>query len=123
MSSDWSVGLFGCCHDCGMCIDHICCEPCQISRQLNALNGERDTCDIPMCALNCLCAPVAWACIFNIRRKVVDKYHIDENMIASVLKCCCCPACNLCQTHTELTVRGTWPGGTCCGKQPSAPPN
>ena len=123
MSSDWRVGLFGCMHDSGLCFDNWCCAPCQISRQLNALDGQRDTCDLPKCLLSCLLPPVAWVCIFKIRRDVVNKYHIDEGTVGSVLKCLCCPACNLCQTQTELTLRGTWPGGTCCEKQPCSVPN
>lgn len=116
MSGQWGTGLFDCLMDTTQCADTICCGLCAISRQLKALEGVTNECDIGLCVVAYFCG----ACmVTKIRMGTVEKYGIAEDTMMSVLiGCCFCPACSLCQTHRELTLRNAWPGGTLCHKQP-----
>ena len=118
MSREWRIGLCGCCTTCGSCFDNTFCIPCQLSRHCQALDNQRDTCSLPMCVGFFCCMPLASIFICMTRRKIIEKYNIDEGMIGSCCRCICCGPLLMCQHHHELTGQGMWPGGTCCEKQP-----
>jgi Cys-rich protein (TIGR01571 family) len=118
-STAFSTGVCGCMDDKASCIDTICCYPCQVGRQCNALEGKVNEGNMMYClvtTLACWCGlhEIA-ACL--LRCKVVDRYNLDES---KVMSCCCgvfCLLCSVCQTYREVTLRGSWPGGICV-KQP-----
>ena len=71
-----------------------------------------------MCLAGYLCAPIMTC---QIRRRVAERFNLDEGCCMSVICCYFCMYCSLCQTHRELTYHNSWPGGTCCQREPPAP--
>ncbi len=112
--ANWATGLCDCTLDTNQCIDNCICFPCSISRQINAVeNMVPDTFTVG----KCLC-PGILCCFANcmVRRKIVDRYHLDEGLIGSLIFGCL--PCSVCQHHRELTKQGTWPGGSCLHSSP-----
>ena len=113
--SQWGTGLFQCMVDTTQCVDTACCALCALSRQWKAAEGITNQLDIPMCVIAYFCG---YCMNCALRRKVVEKYNIDEAPVVSIVTAWICGGCSLCQTHRELTIRNAWPGGTVCHKQP-----
>jgi Cys-rich protein (TIGR01571 family) len=114
----YTTGLCDCMKDTSSCVDIYCCFPCQVGRQCAASNASEPQVDTFQCT-GCLFAlffPALGACC--IRRNVAERFNLDEGCCGSTCFACLCPSCSLCQTHRELTIRGTWPGGVCCHKEP-----
>jgi len=112
------TGIFGCCGDVSGCLDVVICGPCNIGRQCGAVEGMDDTMECLPCVLSMIpfCVPIM-AC--QLRRKVADKYMIDEEgMCGSFLCSFLCTACSVCQTSRELNLRGAKTGHTCCEPNP-----
>lgn len=113
----WNTGLCACTVDLKQAIDNCICFPCSISRQLNAVDDSApNTFTLSKCLLPGLLCCFA-SCI--VRRKIVDRYHIDEGFVGSLLHGLCGP-CATCQHHRELTKRNCWPGGSCLHNQPGS---
>jgi Cys-rich protein (TIGR01571 family) len=114
----FTTGLCDCMKDVSSCVDIYCCWPCQMGRQCAAADTadpKADTCNCCGCLCG-LCFPICVTC--QIRRNVAARFAIDEGCCCALCVSAFCLQCSLCQTHRELTVRGTWPGGVCCHKQP-----
>ena len=113
--STWGTGLFAVCNDGALALDTLFCLPCQLGRQCSALDGITNAPNCMFCLVGMCTGPLM---VPVIRKKLVDKYSIDEGICTT---CCCgllCHACSTCQAHRELTLRGTWPGGACCVSSP-----
>jgi len=114
----WSTGLFDCTKDIKQAIDTCCCFPCATSRQLTAIEDSKpDTFTLAKCILPGACPGGACAVCY-VRRKLVDRYHIEEGLVTSILTGWICAGCAACQHHRELTKRNCWPGGTFLHTQP-----
>lgn len=103
MNEDWHTGLYACTHH-GYyeCIDVTCCCLCELSRQYDASNGHSYSYNLPVLAAG----PALFVCLFFIlRRRVIDKYHIDEDPILSACTVLFCGSCSTCQVHRELELR------------------
>lgn len=105
----WETGLFECCQvkDAGpfCCVQHCCCQPCVVASAMKnaglkdsdlvciglTLGGERS-------ALDEVAGYIA-------RRKVVDKYKIDETEGRSCAYATCCMACSNVQIVNTLMTR------------------
>ena len=115
MSGQWGTGIFNCLMDVTQCLDTCLCPQCAMSRQLKALEGVTNQCDVGLCIISAFCA----LCMnIKIRMGVVEKYGIAEDKLMSCIFGWCLGGCSLCQTHRELTLRNAWPGGTILHKQP-----
>eukprot|EP00672_Neobodo_designis_P008497 CAMPEP_0174855274 /NCGR_PEP_ID=MMETSP1114-20130205/32890_1 /TAXON_ID=312471 /ORGANISM="Neobodo designis, Strain CCAP 1951/1" /LENGTH=125 /DNA_ID=CAMNT_0016090009 /DNA_START=41 /DNA_END=415 /DNA_ORIENTATION=+ len=121
---EWHFGVFGCCGDRRVLADTLCCAPCSIGRQWNAVRGSEDDLNVPVCCAATILAPCTAAFTCLLRLRVVEKYQIDEPTVRTVAAGVCCAACSACQTYRELNVRNTWPGCTfprrCLGPPPVA---
>ena len=109
--------LLGCTDDVPGTLDHLCCGPCMIGRQCAALEGTTDTMNAMWCmvAIFTEAYPIFACCL---RGKLDTMFNMNLGIME---KCCLpwfCSQCALCQNHRELTIRGKWPGGTCCTKKP-----
>ena len=114
--TQWSSGLLSCTIDTGLCIDMMCCHCCIVGRSCAAAEGNKDTLSIMHCCLD-LCFPNCVQCC--LRRKVAERFGLDEGCCGAFLKAFCCYCCSGCQVHRELTARDFWPGGACCHKSPT----
>lgn len=57
--------------------------------------------------------------VCQLRRKVADKYMIDEEGLCGSFLCSfLCMPCSVCQTNRELNLRGDATGHTCCAPNP-----
>eukprot|EP00672_Neobodo_designis_P025570 CAMPEP_0174840606 /NCGR_PEP_ID=MMETSP1114-20130205/8786_1 /TAXON_ID=312471 /ORGANISM="Neobodo designis, Strain CCAP 1951/1" /LENGTH=122 /DNA_ID=CAMNT_0016074763 /DNA_START=37 /DNA_END=405 /DNA_ORIENTATION=+ len=111
----YTTGLCDCMQDTSSCVDSVICYPCMIGRQCGAADGQSDQCS----CFGCICGylfPSLSACC--LRKKLAERYSLEEGCCGQVIFGCLCPACSLCQTHREFTIRGVWPGGSCIHKQP-----
>ena len=116
MSKQWSSGLFECMVDTMQCLDTCICGPCSLSRQyMAAVEGQANTFSLPHCIAGWLCGQ-CMNCY--IRMKVVEKYSIEEGVPISIAIGWVCGSCSTCQTHRELSVNKTWPGGNFLHKEP-----
>ena len=102
----------GCCSDLSHTCDTWCCFPCQVGRQCNAIAGVPNQHSCGNCIIGLFCAPFMGCCL---RCKVSDKYQLEEGCLVSCLCGTLCAPCSVCMTGRELAVRGTTPGGFCCG--------
>jgi len=119
----WQDGVCSCCSETQSCCDVICCAPCQISRQCQAVDGTKDKMDWPTCLLGMVLMYYGGSIflISAIRYRIVAKYNIQmETAFTTGCLAVCCPVCSLCQTNRFLTMLGENPGGTCC--TPPTPP-
>ena len=113
----YSTGLCDCTQDTSSCVDQCICYPCMIGRQCSAADGLASK----FSCFGCICGylfPGLSACC--LRKKIAERYSIEEGICGHVIFGCCCTWCSLCQTHREFTIRGTWPGGSCIHKQPGS---
>lgn len=101
-------GLLACYKKPIIAANAFCCWPCMIGRQCAAIDGQRDTMNIPMCFLS-LFGTYA-LCVCCIRRKVSEKYQLGENCIVSLCLAWFCPCCSLVQTQKFLRRSGVNPG-------------
>ena len=88
----------------------LCCGCCQIGRQCAAIEGQAKT----MSAMHCMGALMGGyqVCTCCIRRKVSEKYGMDENPMASCFLAFWCTPCSLLQTQLILKRAGVRPGLT-----------
>jgi Cys-rich protein (TIGR01571 family) len=107
MDDTWTTGLYACTTDPPGCFDALCCPFCALSRQFRATSGDAMSWSVPVL----LISPVAYPCLcLALRRRVVRKYHIDEDTVLSVCTVIFCGLCSGCQVHRELTQRNVPPG-------------
>lgn len=109
MEETWTTGLYSCGADSLQSCDTVFCCCCELSRQFKATEGISDEYD----ALALVASPMLFLCMYaTLRRRVVRKYHIGEDLLTTVITVLCCGACSTCQVHRELTARNVWPGST-----------
>lgn len=114
----WYTTIFSCTSDVSGCLDVICCGPCSIGRQCAAIKGMEDTLECLPCVLSMIPFTAPFV-ICSLRRKVVDKYMIDEeSLVGSVLCGFFCAPCSVCQTSREINLHGTKTGHTICAPEP-----
>ena len=114
----YSSGICDCTQDTSGCLDIIICWPCQISRQCNAADPQNpQTNECSFCyAIGAYIFPSLFTCL--IRRRVAERFNFDEGCCGQVIFGCICTPFSLCQTHRELSIQQSWPGGTCCQDSP-----
>ena len=112
---EWSVGLFDCFGDMGLCCDVYWCGVCQMARQHDAvLNGKQDSFNGGCClALTC-CGFVQVCHTCHVRKNLRQQHGIAGSGFKDCLAAMFCGPCTLCQTHKQLRSRGMNPGVTCC---------
>jgi len=111
----YRTGILGCFDDFTGLLDNMFCYNCQTGRQCEALDGHVNQGSCTWCCVGGF-SPHVSACV--IRRKVDEKFMIGESFGMSLILGLLCAPCSHCQTHRELTLQGTWPGGVCCQSQP-----
>ena len=113
--SDWSVGLFDCFDDFGLCLDASCCNICQQSRLHDSvLNGRQDSFNGAVCC-GLLCCP--WAHMFHLwylRNAVRGHLGLKGNAVGDCCVSMFCRPCATCQAHKQVKAYGMNPGVTCC---------
>lgn len=116
---DWSTTLFQCCQDPAGAFDSVCCFPCQVSRQYQALEGISNTFHCGTCVISAILSCVPCAFIFHLRKKIRSRFSITQGSTAADLcAVVCCSTCAHCMNQRELTNRGFWPGGSCISVTP-----
>ena len=110
----WKNGIFGCCDDTSLCCDVIWCGPCAIGRQCNAVDGQKNSLNTTMCLAAFFCEMLMPLFACQIRRKMDEKFNLDEGCCCSTLSACCFAPCSLCASGRELVFLDHNPGGTCC---------
>jgi Cys-rich protein (TIGR01571 family) len=109
MNDNWKTGLYSCTSDVQQCTDAALCCFCELSRQRMAIIGESNTYHFP----TLLAAPLLFSCMYYVfRRRVLGKYHIEEEPVLSFCTIVWCGACSMCQVHRELVWRSVPPGCT-----------
>ena len=103
----YSTGLCDCCSDTGSCLDVFFCGCCHISRVLNALNFQPDTC-------SCLCPCCLLCHICTTQDLMAQRFAPEQELKNGCCTVLFCASCVVCQTSRELTMRNMNPGGTCC---------
>ena len=113
--NDWSVGLFDCFGDLGLCCDVYFCGLCQMSRQHDALlNGRQDSFNGAVCC-GLFCCSWAQCCHIMYLRGALRAHHgLQGNTFTDCLAALFCGPCTVCQTHKQLKAHGANPGVTCC---------
>lgn len=109
MNPQWRTGLYSCTADPLECCDCMLCCWCELSRQAEATLGNSNKYSIAALFAS---FPFFSCMYYVLRRRVVDKYHIEEATWLSLATIAVCGACSTCQVHRELTIRQVWPGGT-----------
>jgi Cys-rich protein (TIGR01571 family) len=111
----FNTGLCDCFNDFNSVLDTYCCTYCIIAREYNMVaNGVRD--------FNCMCCFGMFLCgglgllagSFLTRTKAVERLMIQEDGCTVCLYSVFCLGCSTCQIYRELSMRGMWPGGSCC---------
>lgn len=103
MNAVWQTGLYACMHQGVLeCVDLTLCCCCELSRQYDATIGFSYSYNIPVLVVSPVCFHLLF---FLLRRRVIDKYHIEEDPLLSLCTIACCGFCSTCQVHRELDLR------------------
>ena len=104
-STAWANDLFLCCNgpqfgpNC--CIQSVCCTPCLVTSSMGW--SECSNPALAFVSLTC-CAnsPLLPIASYVVRRHVIDKYGIDENVVVSGAISVCCLPCSFVQIHSKV---------------------
>jgi len=58
---------------------------------------------------------------YDLRNQIRRRFNVDPH-VGDIANCCtalCCTSCVMCQINRELTIRGYWPGSSCCYDDPN----
>lgn len=128
LGTRWVTGLCDCLHDTGSCVDVVCCPYCQVGFAYHRTRRPFVDMDAAVCIAAC-CADFmlggtgTTAAAMVLRNRVVQRYRLEEQLPATLLKGCFCAPCTLCQVHREMKMRGEYPGGVCLPPECSLPAN
>ena len=109
--TQWVDGICSCFSDCGSCMDVHFCQCCQIGRQCEAISGRPNNHSCLLCCCNCAAGNPAMI----LRYRMVERYNIEETVVATCCYATFCQECTYCQIHRQLKAMGCPPGGFCCG--------
>lgn len=115
---EWQFGILGCFEDLTLFFDVICCAPCNVARQYDALEGRENSMNPFMCIATCIPNPLLLVASMYVRLLVTERFGIRENCAVTACAPLLCFPCSLSQTYRELNGRGLWPGGTLCVPEP-----
>lgn len=96
---DWTVGLFGCFGNIGMCI-FTCFVPCYTFGKVAESVGD----DCLLCGLALFVPLLNIYALVMARGKVRDSKGIEGGLVGDLLMICCCGWCALMQEAQEMAV-------------------
>ena len=128
--STWSTEMCGCFQHWGSVLDAVFCPWCQMSRQYNTFTTGDNNIHWPSCLASFGADVVGVATIgvgvgslffaYVTRNRLRQRYHIIGDELTDILTATCCNCCVVSQNFREMSIRGEYPGGTCCGTEPFA---
>lgn len=116
LPADFVTGLCDCCADFNSCCEVFFCLCCQIGYQKEMISTNNRGMSLLWCCIPYLCSSFLGLQISTmiLRADVRRRFGlIGEGDCGGCIKACCCPACSVCQTYREMSIRGAWPGGVC----------
>ena len=124
VTHEWETGLceISQVKQCGgfCCLQHCCCQPCVVASAVRNSNLK----DADLIGFGLIFggrSALDEVATYFTRRKVVDKYGIDETELRSLLISCCCGPCSNLQVVNTLMVRERLKYA-CASTEKEAPP-
>uniref|UniRef100_A0A7S1MCK7 Uncharacterized protein n=1 Tax=Neobodo designis TaxID=312471 RepID=A0A7S1MCK7_NEODS len=126
----WTTDLCACFQHPGSVLDALFCPWCMMSRQYNVITTGDNSIHWPSClassgadVLGAATIGVgvgSWFFAYLTRNRIRQRYQVIGDELTDVLASGFCHCCVLSQNFREMSVRGEYPGGTCCGTEPFA---
>lgn len=118
LGTNWQTDFCDFCHDTAPTLETIFCPYCQLGFQYHRLRKWYIDMDGLMCAgafCGDLVMPMGLGMIIAtciVRRRIVERYQIDETQLQSTVHSVACP-CSIAQQHREMVKRQEPCGGFC----------